>query len=107
MAEAETETLKKSVWDAIAQVEDPEIGFSVTDLGLIYDLSFDESNNAKVTMTFTSMGCPYGPQLKSEVHAAATSVDGVGDAEVEVVFSPPWDPREMATEETKMMLGIY
>ena len=72
----ENETLKKRVWDEIATVEDPEIGMSLTELGLVYDLKIDENNKADVTMTFTSMGCPYGPQLKAEVHAAATRVDG-------------------------------
>ena len=103
----ENETLKKRVWDEIATVEDPEIGMSLTELGLVYDLKIDENNKADVTMTFTSIGCPYGPQLKAEVHAAATRVEGVSDAHVEVVFSPAWDPREMASEDAKMLLGIY
>ena len=100
-------TLKKQVWDEISKVEDPEIGMSLAELGLIYDLSIDDNKKADITMTFTSMGCPYGPQLKAEVHAAATRVEEVSDAHVEVVFTPPWDPREMATEEAKMLLGIY
>ncbi len=104
---SDNEALKKQVWDAIAQVEDPEIGMGLVDLGLVYDLQIDENKKADVTMTFTSMGCPYGPQLKAEVHAAATRVEDVSDAHVEVVFSPAWDPREMASEEAKMLLGIY
>lgn len=97
---------KKELWDAIAGVEDPEIGLSIVELGLIYDIVVDGSR-ADVTMTFTSMACPAGPQLQAGVHAAATSVEGIDDATVEVVFSPPWNPVEMASEEAKMMLGIY
>ena len=101
------EELKQAVWERIAQVEDPEIGLSVTDLGLIYKIEIDpeQNNKAQIDMTFTSMACPYGPQLKAEVHVAATHV--VPDAHVEVVFSPPWDPREMASEEAKALLGIF
>lgn len=104
---SDNEALKKQVWDEIAKVEDPEIGMGLVDLGLVYDLQIDENNKADVTMTFTSMGCPYGPQLRSEVHAAATRVEPISEAHVEVVFSPAWDPKEMASEEAKMLLGIY
>lgn len=104
---AENDTLKKRIWDELMLVQDPEIGMSIAELGLIYDLKLDESNNAEITMTFTSMACPYGPQLKAEVHAAASRIQEVADVHVEVVFSPPWDPREMASEDAKMMLGIY
>jgi metal-sulfur cluster biosynthetic enzyme len=107
MAETATETLKKTIWEELAKIFDPEIGLSITELGLIYDLKLDEANKAEITMTFTSMACPYGPQLKAEAHAAASRVEGVTDAHVEVVFTPAWNPREMASEEAKMYLGIY
>ncbi len=100
-----TEELKQQIWGKVALVEDPEIGLSITELGLIYDIQVPEPSKALVKMTFTSMACPYGPQLKAQVHAAATRV--VSDAEVEVVFSPPWDPREMASEEAKAVMGMY
>ena len=48
-----------------------------------------------------------GPQLQAEVHAAATRIPGIKDAEVEIIWDPPWDPREMASEDAKMYLGIY
>ncbi len=105
--EQEAEAVKKAVWEEISKVVDPEIGLGIVDLGLIYGLALDEEQKAFVTMTFTSMACPYGPQLRAEVHAAASRVDGVRDVDVEVVFSPPWNPREMASEEAKMYMGIY
>ena len=100
-----SEELREAVWKKISLVEDPEIGLSVTDLGLIYDIQIKNSKKASVSMTFTSMACPYGPQLKAQVHAAATRI--IPDVEVEVVFSPPWDPHQMASEEAKQLMGIY
>ncbi len=104
-AEQDPEQLKQAIWDKISLVEDPEIGISVTDLGLIYEIKLENKEKATVLMTFTSMACPFGPQLKAQVHAATTRV--VIKAEVEVVFSPPWDPHKMASEEAKQLMGIF
>ena len=99
--------LEKGVWEEMSTVLDPELGFNVVEMGLIYDLKIDDASKAFVTMTFTSMACPVGPQLKGSVEAAARRVNGITDAEVEVIFSPPWDPKEMATEDVQEMMGIY
>lgn len=100
-------TFKAQIWEALGTVEDPEIGLSLTELGLIYDVTWDEDNNVQVLMTFTSMACPYGPQLQAMSQAAVAKVEGVRSVDVEVVFSPPWDPRTMASEDAKMVLGIF
>ncbi len=97
-------SVKKRVWEEISKVEDPEIGIGIVDLGLIYDLQMKAPQQATIIMTLTSMGCPFGPQLRAEVYEAARRI--VSQVEVEVVFSPPWDPHEMASEEAKMYLGI-
>ncbi len=97
--------LKQDIWEKLSLVEDPEIGLSVTELGLIYEILVESSRKAKVQMTFTSMACPYGPQLKAQVHAAATRV--VPQVDVEVVFQPAWNPHEMASEDAKAVLGIF
>ena len=94
------------LWEEVKKVYDPEIGFSIVDLGLVYDI-WTEGNKAFVKMTLTSMGCPAGPYLEHEVKEACKRVEGIEEAIVEITFSPPWDPREMANEEIKMMLGIY
>lgn len=99
--------LKQAIWSEISKVQDPEIGLGVVDLGLIYGLELTPEKRADVKMTFTSMACPYGPQMRAEVHAAASRVEGVSDVDVEIVFSPPWNPREMASEEARMYMGIY
>lgn len=100
------ETLKKQIWEALGTVEDPEIGLTLTELGLIYDATWDEELNVSVIMTFTSMACPYGPQLQAMSQAAVAKVEGVRSVNVEVVFNPPWDPNTMASEDAKMVLGI-
>ncbi len=104
-AGSQTETIDQ-IWKEIGTVADPEIGIAITELGLVYDVQLD-GDRAMVTMTLTSMGCPVGPQIQTAVHGACLRVEGIEDAEVEIVFSPPWNPREMASEEAQMMLGIY
>jgi metal-sulfur cluster biosynthetic enzyme len=98
--------LISKLWEEVKKVYDPEIGFSIVDLGLVYDI-WTEGNKAFVKMTLTSMGCPAGPYLEHEVKEACKRVNGIQEASVEITFSPPWDPREMASEEVKMMLGIF
>ena len=104
-AGSQTETIDQ-LWTEIGTVADPEIGIAITELGLVYDVQVD-GNKAMVTMTLTSMGCPVGPQIQAAVQGACSRVEGIEDAEVEIVFSPPWNPREMASEEAQMMLGLY
>ena len=99
--------LRADVWDEMSTVLDPDIGLALTELGLIYDLQIDENGKANITMTLTSMACPIGPQLMESIKEAALRVDGIKDAHVEMVWTPPWDPREMASEDAKAYLGIY
>lgn len=92
---------------AIQPVIDPEIGLSIVDLGLIYDTKMIDNGIAHVLMTFTSPMCPMGPQIMGEVHAATAKVPGVNEVKIELTFNPPWDPKTMPTEETRMLLGIF
>lgn len=94
---------------ALKPIEDPELHLGIVDLGLIYGVDINpqpEGDEVKLTMTFTSPFCPYGPQLKAMVHQTLSSLPGVKHAVVTIVFTPPWDPREMASEECKIALGI-
>jgi metal-sulfur cluster biosynthetic enzyme len=99
--------LEKKIFEEVSKVEDPELNIALTELGLVYDIRAEEDGNAKIKMTLTSMGCPAGPYLKAEVTSAALRVEGVSEAEVEIVWTPKWDPRVMATEDAKMLLGIF
>ena len=94
------------VRDEVRNVVDPEIGIDMVSLGLIYDIRID-GTTVYVTMTLTSPGCPVAGMFINAVHAALMSIPGVTEAKVDLTFAPPWDPRTMASEDAKMMLGIY
>lgn len=93
--------------EAIKPVIDPEIGISIVDLGLVYDTNLLEGGIAHVLMTLTSPMCPMGPQIMNEVHQTVAKLEPVKDVKVELTFNPPWDPKTMCDDETKMLLGIF
>lgn len=99
--------LEQRVYDSLKDIEDPELGILIDELGLIYDVRVQDDGKAKIKMTFTSMACPAGPSLKSQALSNALRVDGVTDVDVDIVWTPKWDPRIMASEDAKMILGIY
>jgi metal-sulfur cluster biosynthetic enzyme len=88
------------------EVNDPEINLSIVDLGLIYDVQYD-NGDVMVTMTLTSPGCPLGPIIRGEAYAKLRELPGVKDVDVQIVWNPPWDPRTMASEDVRMQLGIW
>ena len=96
----------EGVMDALSEVIDPEMGISVTDLGLIYGVE-NQEGHLEVTMTLTSPGCPVAPEIVAAVHRAALSVDEVESVHVNLTFSPLWDPRVHATEDAQMELGVF
>jgi metal-sulfur cluster biosynthetic enzyme len=99
---------KEEVLEAIKPVTDPEINISIIDLGLVYDVEFEEDDNqVNIKMTLTSPACPVGPQIMAAVHGKVLELDDVDNVDIQLVWSPPWDPRTMATEDVKMMLGIW
>lgn len=97
---------EETVREALRQVADPEIGLDIVSLGLIYGIKI-EGAKVDVTMTLTSPACPVGPMFLNQVRDAVLAVPGVADCNVDLVFSPPWDPRTMASDEAKMMMGFY
>ena len=86
---------------------DPEIGIDMVNLGLLYDVHVNDGNAVQVTMTLTTPGCPVAGMFMNSVHAAVMSIPGVSDCKVDLTFSPPWDPRTMASDEVKAMLGMW
>jgi len=99
----------EAVREALKEVEDPELNLGILDLGLVYDVTCEGESGEDVTvlMTLTSPMCPVGPMFKQAVQSKVESVDGVKKANVEITFSPPWDPRTMASEDVKLALGIW
>lgn len=79
------------VREALRAVSDPELGVNIVDLGLIYDVEI-EDGQARVTMTLTSPGCPAGEQILAGTKEQAESVEGVDEAEVNLVWKPFWTP---------------
>jgi metal-sulfur cluster biosynthetic enzyme len=100
---------QEQVRDALRDVEDPELHIGVVDLGLIYgvEVAGAQNDEVSVTMTLTSPMCPVGPMFKAAVESKVLSVEGVKSANIEITFTPPWDPRTMASDDAKVQLGIW
>ena len=99
----------QQIREALTEVKDPELDIPILDLGLVYDIvaEGDGGEHVTVTMTLTSPMCPVGPLFKKSVEDKVLSVEGVKTATVDITFSPPWDPRTMASEDVKVQLGIW
>ncbi len=100
------ELTPEAIREALKAVVDPEIGIDIVNLGLIYEIKL-EDRNIKVDMTLTGPGCPIGPMLQSQVYGIWAGMPGARNVTVDLVWSPPWDPRQMASEEAKDILGIW
>ena len=99
------EDLKNNVIDALKSIYDPEIPVDIYELGLIYDVDISEDGDAIVTMTLTTPHCPVAESLPNEVELRVLSVPGIRDAEVKLVWDPPWDPSKMS-DEARLELGM-
>ena len=97
--------LQAAVVDALKEIYDPEIPVNIYDLGLIYGVEVDEEADATITMTLTTPHCPVAETMPGEVELRAASVPGIRDAEVNLVWDPPWSPEKM-TDEARLELGM-
>jgi metal-sulfur cluster biosynthetic enzyme len=95
---------KEEVLEALRQVEDPELGMDVVDLGLVYEVEL-EGAKAKVLYSLTSMGCPAGQLIAQDMDRVAREVPGVEEVDLELTFDPPWTPDRMS-EDAKFILGF-
>jgi metal-sulfur cluster biosynthetic enzyme len=97
-----------AVLESLRPVIDPELDLSIVDLGLVRGISVeDDTGKVHVELTLTSPMCPLGPEIMAATKKAAAGVEGVTDVEVELVWTPLWDPRVDASEEAKAELGIW
>src|SRR5690606_18137120 len=94
---------EEKVREALTAVVDPELGFNIVDLGLVYDVAI-EGDTVTVTMRRTSMACPVGPQIVQEAREAVAKLEGDSHANINVVFSPPRHP-DMMREEICWLFG--
>ena len=97
--------VKDKIMEALETVVDPEIGMDLVNLGLIYDIKMGEHGIITIDMTLTSMGCPMASQIITEVQEAVKGVPEVNAANVNLVWSPPWN-KDMMSCYAKIALGI-
>ena len=96
---------EQKVWDALKTVIDPEIPVNVVDLGLVYNVAVADEK-VRVDMTLTIRGCPMHTYIARDTKAKLMQIPGVKEAEVNVVWDPPWN-QGMMTEAAKLQLGLY
>jgi metal-sulfur cluster biosynthetic enzyme len=98
-------TTEDEIREAMKQVEDPELGVNVVDLGLLYGVTISEHGNVILDMTLTSMGCPLTEQILADSQRAVFPLDGVSSVDINWVWDPPWSPDAM-TDEGKLMMKV-
>lgn len=79
---------------ALRRVKDPEIDLNIVDLGLVYDIVV-EGSDVTVAMSLTSPGCPAGPHILHEAEQELRALPGVGEVNINLVWSPPWTPERI------------
>ena len=96
--------MKEKIIQALKNVIDPELGFNVYDLGLIYQVE-TQQNHCKITMTLSTKSCPLHDLIISWVKEAALSVPDCKECEINLVWEPMWDI-QMASDDIKKSLGF-
>ncbi|MFT4417137.1 metal-sulfur cluster assembly factor [Fredinandcohnia humi] len=99
------EALKENIMGALEQVNDPEIGIDIVNLGLVYDVDMNEEGAVTVTMTLTSMGCPLAGTIAMDVKRVLSDLPEIKDVDVNIVWNPPWN-KDMMSRYAKIALGI-
>ena len=103
------EALESHVWQTLKTCYDPEIPVNIVDLGLIYDMHIDQlSDGARVDvkMTLTAQGCGMGTSIAADARNKILDLPGVVEADVQVVWEPPWSPDKISPEG-RTLLGIH
>lgn len=97
---------EQHVRTALENVMDPELGISIVDLGLIYEVNVKESGDVHILMTLTTIGCPLFNVIEGDIKKQLKNLSVEEDkVDIEVVFDPPWSLERMS-ENAKAMLGI-
>ncbi|MEI9966717.1 MAG: metal-sulfur cluster assembly factor [Candidatus Moraniibacteriota bacterium] len=97
--------LQNLVREKLSLVLDPELGISIVELGLIYEIIVTPEGKAKITMTLTTIGCPLFGQIQKEIEDRVLEVSEINDVETELTFDPPWTPEKM-TPDARIQLGL-
>lgn len=108
-ASSGVEVDEKMVWDQLRQCYDPEIPVNIVDLGLVYDCTLTKrpegGTKVDVKMTLTAPGCGMGPAIAYDAQSKILTIDGVDEADVQLVWDPPWN-QSMISEAGRMKLGM-
>jgi len=102
------ENIKEKVVDILKKCNDPELPIDLWNLGLIYDLNINENENnfdVSILMSLTTPGCTMGQYMMDDMKMKLTTIENIGNIDIELTFDPPWNP-EMMTEEGKVKLGL-
>lgn len=94
-----------AVTELLYQVIDPELGINIVDLGLLRNLTISSKRDIYVVMTLTTPACPLGPYIIEEIQQVLGKIAEIGDIEVEVIWSPAWDPERDMSDQAKKQLG--
>lgn len=97
--------LEEKVIEVLKTVYDPEIPVNVYDLGLIYKIDLQDNGDVIIDMTLTAPNCPAADFIMEDIRQKIESVEGVGSAQINLVFEPEWD-KDMMSEEAKLELGF-
>ena len=96
---------KNKIIEEIKKIYDPELPVNIYELGLIYDIAIENDKIAKIKMTLTTPNCPVAESLPNEVKEGAMQVEGIEDADVQLVWDPPWN-KEMMSEAAKLEMNL-
>jgi metal-sulfur cluster biosynthetic enzyme len=98
---------RDEVWDALRDVEDPELAISLVDLGLVVGV-YREGSQATVTVTYTMMGCPAMDMIQNDIRARLLAIDGIETVDIEVVWEPVWTKARLTSEgrEALLLCGV-
>lgn len=105
MEEIDVQQLGENIVRVLKTIYDPEIPVDIYELGLIYDVFVNETNDVKILMTLTSPNCPVAETLPMEVEEKIKSIDEVKGVEIELTFEPAWS-KDLMSEEAKLELGM-
>ncbi|WP_374285668.1 metal-sulfur cluster assembly factor [Lactococcus sp.] len=103
--EAQVEEIKNKILEALENVIDPELGIDIINLGLVYEIVFDDSGFTEIKMTLTTMGCPLADILTDQIHDSLKEVEEVTEIKVNLVWYPAWTVDKMS-RYARIALGI-
>ena len=103
--EEEVAKIKDRILEALEMVIDPELGIDIVNLGLVYDIRFEDNGHTEIDMTLTTMGCPLADLLTDQIHDVMREVPAVTNLEVKLVWDPAWNVDKLS-RYARIALGI-